>query len=70
MKTLNKAIRIVLAITVAFALILTPMMIIGMQVSVTLCNQNFDLQVGLGQSASSASPQIACCGSGNGTSGG
>jgi hypothetical protein len=65
MKTLKEAIRISVIFIVLLALIASPLLVMGVQGSVTIGDQQVDFNFGVAQPESDASLHYVCCGSGD-----
>jgi hypothetical protein len=69
MKTLKKACRISMVFIVLFALIASPLLVMGVQGSITIGGQQIDFTFGSAQPAAHFPLFYGCCGS-NGGGGG
>jgi hypothetical protein len=65
-KTLKKAVRFSVILIVLFALFATPLLVMGVQGSVTIGDQQVDFNFGVAQPEAEASLQYVCCGGGGG----
>jgi hypothetical protein len=65
MNTLKEAIRISMIFIVLIALIATPLLVMGVQGSVTIGDQLIDFNFGVVQPEADASLHYVCCGSGD-----
>jgi hypothetical protein len=68
MKTLKKAFRISMILIVVFALIATPLLVMGIQGSIAIGKQQINFTFGSVQLVADSSLYYGCCGSGNGGS--
>ena len=66
MKTLKNAFQISMIFIVLFALIATPLLVMGTQGSITIGEQQIEFTFGSAQSGADTLLFYGCCGSGNG----